>query len=77
MYIRIAVGAKIDGKADEFVTRAVHRTLRVKSKENSDSSVDILVCKENRHSITEQRLSLRCTHKRIKNLATNSKLDSG
>ena len=49
----------------------------VKSEENNDSSVYILVCKENRHSITEQRLSLRCTHKRIENLATNSKLDSG
>lgn len=58
MYLRIAVGAKIDGKADEFVARAVHRTLNVKSEMSSHSSVYILVCKENRHSITEQRLSL-------------------
>lgn len=66
MDIRIAVGAQIDGKADELVVRAVHRALRVKWKQISDSSVNILICEENCHSIAEQRLSLQLKQSRTK-----------
>ena len=66
MYLRIAVGAKIDRKADELVVRTVHRTLHVNTLMLCHSTVNLLICEENCHSIPEQSVSLQCTQKKDK-----------